>query len=890
MTVFSNDSSIEQTITIQHRERAVDKVRHLVTMEVIAEHKADPLKPEKSPALSKILELMRQEPVAGKLVLIAVKPGAQYQVARLSGHLGEDNDLTDRRRFSSENDGLHEIFLMRLEEMGLLNREELASDLMPNHWVASQEDISEFSRRLQKYAIGYVDRPAALPGESLTLHVSADSNRRVHAALVEIGSGLPSGEVRERMVADLGQLNVGPQKIEIGSSAQVPDLGTLREQIKSIGLSFMPTFLGVRQVLISQYESPTVHWEVALSEEGRLELYATGVYRGTQKLALSHTLTRGTWYSIAVSFGVEELAIALEGVAPSASSWGSSCSRICKQSGSRSVSPGSFSGFPLGALFFATSGEKKENSNFDGKIEAPFLSASTDCVGLATYRANLGPVEETPGLILRWSPSSSLLASEVVGKVIWAFDAFGNRISELDANCQNSPSFAVTSSSWDGLVDSFREQRRSWDAVHFHCDDLDDCRWETSLTVKIPESLKSGAYAIRLVADDIETEHVPFFVEPSVPRSSIAVIVPTASYMAYGNDHPGTQGQMAQATASRTPVLMRGDLFMQKHPELGLSCYDTHRDGSGVAYATWRRPMLNMRPTHQYHVGAWQLPADLKLLSWLSDSEIQVDLITDHSLHRRGVDALNAYTTVMTTTHSEYYTTRMLDAVEGWINSGGRFLYLGANGFYWRCALAEGRPWIFEIRRGENGSRAWESKPGEAHLAFTSERGGLWKYNGRPPHRIFGVGFCSQGFDSAGWYRRLADSFDERARFIFEGVDSEIFGSSASTGGGAAGQETDRYDVELGSPTDAMVLATSEGLSDGYLRAVEEIQFLVSGTSAFSDPRVRADMTYFVNRSDGAVFSTGSIAWSSVLGEDQNVSQITFNVIKRFADPEPLPW
>ena len=51
-------------------------------------------------------------------------------------------------------------------------------------------------------------------------------------------------------------------------------------------------------------------------------------------------------------------------------------------------------------------------------------------------------------------------------------------------------------------------------------------------------------------------------------------------------------------------------------------------------------------------------------------------------------------------------------------------------------------------------------------------------------------------------------------------------------------------------------------------------------------------MVFFECPSGGAVFSTGSIAWISSLahnGYDNNVAQITGNVLRRFLDVEPFP-
>ena len=232
----------------------------------------------------------------------------------------------------------------------------------------------------------------------------------------------------------------------------------------------------------------------------------------------------------------------------------------------------------------------------------------------------------------------------------------------------------------------------------------------------------------------------------------------------------------------------------------------------------------------------------------------------------------------------------MLDTMDSWIDGGGRLVYVGANGFYWRIAFDPDRPWIIEVRRGQAGSRAWESAPGENHLAFSGEQGGLWRHLGRAPQKTTGVGYAAQGFDKCGWFRRLPDSNDPRAAFIFDGVTSEVFGVSGRIGDGAAGQELDRYDVALGTAHDALLLATSEGLTEGYLRCVEEVNFTVQGLSAVHDPQVRADVVYHVRPGGGAVFSTGSIAWAGSLGVDDGVSRITLNVIKRFEDPQPLAW
>ena len=109
---------------------------------------------------------------------------------------------------------------------------------------------------------------------------------------------------------------------------------------------------------------------------------------------------------------------------------------------------------------------------------------------------------------------------------------------------------------------------------------------------------------------------------------------------------------------------------------------------------------------------------------------------------------------------------------------------------------------------------------------------------------------------------------------------------------GAAGFELDRVDRNLGTPPHTLRLASSFGHSDSYQHVVEEVFGINSLHGGTTDPRVRADMVYFEYANDGAVFSTGSIAWCGALSYnsyDNSVSRITENVLRAFQADGPLP-
>ena len=281
----------------------------------------------------------------------------------------------------------------------------------------------------------------------------------------------------------------------------------------------------------------------------------------------------------------------------------------------------------------------------------------------------------------------------------------------------------------------------------------------------------------------------------------MAYLAATATYMAYGNNRGRFTSSSSEMEKGRLTAMDATDMELIDKRELGLSCYDVHRDGSTVYYASRLRPLANMRPTGRL----WNYAADLFVVDWLEASGEPYDVITDEDLEAEGMDLLDPYRVVITGSHPEYYSLRMLDGVEGWLRRGGRFMYMGGNGFYWRIAWHPEKPGRLEVRRAEDGTRSNKAEVGAYYHSHTGEYGGLWRRNHRAPNKLVGVGFISQGFDASAPYRRLDASLDPRVAFMFEGIDDEVLGDFGVLEGGAAGQEIDCYDAALGSPPHGLV-------------------------------------------------------------------------------------
>lgn len=444
------------------------------------------------------------------------------------------------------------------------------------------------------------------------------------------------------------------------------------------------------------------------------------------------------------------------------------------------------------------------------------------------------------------------------------------------------PARAVTGPDWDGSHHAWTAMSSHYDAIHFHSDDLYDADWPVTAELSLPADLASGIYAFRLRAAHGQ-DRIPFFVRPAqhAPTADVALLMSSCTYMAYANHRMLFEGADFIATRSR---LRPEHEYLRHHPEVGRSTYEKHTDGSGVMFSSRRRPVLQLRPG----ADGWNFTPDTDINAFLDHLQVGHDILADEDVHAEGIDALTPYRVIVTGTHPEYWSTRMLDALEEWLRRGGRLMYLGGNGFYWRVALSDAWPGAVELRRAEDGVRNWQTEPGESYHAFTGEYGGLWRRLGRAPNTLVGVGFAAQGFKRAIGYKRNPESYTSRAAWIFEGVADEAIGTSG-LGGGAAGQEVDRYSQTLGSPAHALLLASATEFGPDMTRTKEELQ--ASTIVPSPDPVVRADLVFFETPAGGAVFSVGSISWFGALarnGYDNDIAQITANVARRFADPTPF--
>ena len=730
--------------------------------------------------------------------------------------------------------------------------------------------------------VGYADRFSLAPGEAIAFKVSSTSARPYRARLARVVSGDPSpmgpGIVEEEVAAAFaGEYPSRYKRVARGSYMRAPAPPPTHPQGSvTLAATIWPTTPERgEQGVLGRFDAGTgAGLALAIGPEGAAALAGDG-RGGTARACAGKPLAARRWYRVWASYDGESgaLRVGQHPVEPRFDADDAGAGEAACP-----FRPAVAADMPV---VVAALGGARVSAHYNGKVERPSIAAGAlpeaDALAMAAG-------EEPAGLLAAWDFGRGMDGPRVP-------DA-GPR--GLDGELANLPTRAVTASAWDGSAHAWTARPEHYAAVHFHDDDLHDCGWETDFAFEVPEDMASGVYAARLTTAEGDEESIPFFVTAprGRPRARVCVLVPTYTYTVYANI---ARGNTDDAFRARAREWGASPYTTDDHPQFSLSTYNFHSDGSGVAYSSRLRPIITMRPGVISYgdvrgSGCRHFPADGHLWHWLETKGYAYDVITDDELHAWGAEAIAGYAAVLTCSHPEYHTPNSLDALQDYVDGGGRLLYLGGNGFYWKVAVSEGWPGAVEIRRGEGGIRAWAAEPGEYYNAFDGTYGGLWRRNGRPPQRLAGVGFSAQGDHDGSFYRRTPASYGPDVAWIFDGVEGETLGDFGLSGGGAAGFELDRADTRLGTPLNAVVLARSEGHGDSFVVVPEEI--LTHHATWPGEPLadlIRAEIVYFETEGGGAVFSVGSISFCGSLpvnGCDNDVSTMLDNVLRRFAGNE----
>ena len=452
-----------------------------------------------------------------------------------------------------------------------------------------------------------------------------------------------------------------------------------------------------------------------------------------------------------------------------------------------------------------------------------------------------------------------------------------------------------------------------WQETSDQCS-VDGCGWQASLEFTVPPQWPSGAYRLTVTAQGrdgrpISSDHLIIVKPPRGARPGrILQVAATGSWTAYNtwggsNHYQGITGpkrdQFAPVVSIERP-LARG--FVRLPPDAPRVPLEV----SLPLLAAPRYPHMEWAfatgHSKKYASSGWA-SYDSHFLRWAERQGYAVDLVSQHELHFEP-DLLQDYPCIVCVGHDEYWSWEMRDAVDAFVERGGRAARFAGN-FMWQTRLEDGgaRQVCYKYRaraedpayRGGDVGRAtnsWEApeigRPGAATFGLNATAGLYAGWGGCVPRG-------ARGFPV---YRPEHWAFARTGLYYGDlvGADSHVFG-----------YEVDGLDhiVRNGLPEPTPQSGAPAGLSIlalGMASQVEESADVPAGFLNDEDGRFNAETLYgtpsdenlekvkrgngmivHFERGKGEVFHAGSCEWvAGLLRKDAIVERVTKNVLDRY--------
>lgn len=223
------------------------------------------------------------------------------------------------------------------------------------------------------------------------------------------------------------------------------------------------------------------------------------------------------------------------------------------------------------------------------------------------------------------------------------------------------------------------------------------CNWPVVHRWKVPEEAASGFYIIRIRAGRdgrvVEYEHGICVRNPrGLPKSPVVFVLSTCTWTAY-NDWGGINnyvGRTPPAGFHFAPRLSLHRPFARGlvwHPKGAPRIVDELTPGLGD---TPRYPSFEWayaKGFSKFYAGAGWATYERNFAIWAERERIPVDFITQHDLDQ-DPKILSGYRCMVTVGHCEYWSARMRNGIDQFIEAGGNAARFAGN-FGWQIRLEE---------------------------------------------------------------------------------------------------------------------------------------------------------------------------------------------------------
>ncbi|MBV9244623.1 MAG: DUF4350 domain-containing protein [Methylobacteriaceae bacterium] len=440
------------------------------------------------------------------------------------------------------------------------------------------------------------------------------------------------------------------------------------------------------------------------------------------------------------------------------------------------------------------------------------------------------------------------------------------------------------------------------------------CSWPATFSLVIPEDWRSGFYEVTFRADGIDgpqaVSHSSFVVRSLHPGrdSAIVLVVATNTYNAYNKWGGGCLYTGSPQVSFQRPL------------ERGYVVKPADRDGfDGRLANVTPDPDPDHRRLQSYlvehQVAMWSSSAgwpnwELRFVRWAEANGYTLDYAINSDLEVRP-EVLDPYRLMVSVGHDEYWSWRMRDTLDSFVDHGGNVAFFSGNAVYW------------QVRYEDDGStmvcHKYVARKTDPVMGTTRQHllTSIWSdpLIGRPENRTTGLSFCRGGYVRFGrCVPRSTGAYTvcRPDHWAFEGTDLR-YGDALGLGSHIVAYEVDGCDFVMedglprptgrdGTPADLDILATAPahlvsnmpGNNESVVPlsfdpdAIGDLEF--TATILFGDAGMQnkarlanghAVMSLF--RRGGLVFNAGTTDWAYGLDRDPLVQRVTRNVLTRLS-------
>jgi len=445
---------------------------------------------------------------------------------------------------------------------------------------------------------------------------------------------------------------------------------------------------------------------------------------------------------------------------------------------------------------------------------------------------------------------------------------------------------------------------------------VEGCGWEASFEFRVPEDWPSGAYRVTLTAENRNGEPIScrhlFILSPLPGRkhSRILQVAATGTWTAYNtwggsNHYQGITGpdrdQYAPAVSTQRPWCRGFVVLPPDAPRVPLEISLPPTAIPRYPHMEWAYATGHSK---KYASAGWA-SYDGHFFRWAERAGYAIDLASQHELHF-SPDILDGYDCAVFVGHDEYWSWKMRDAVDAFVEGGGHAARFAGN-FMWQTRIEdEGRRQVcYKYRaRAEDpvyltgdvsrATNSWEApeigRPGAQTFGLNATSGLYAGWGGCAPRGARGFpiyrpehwAFAGTGLS----YGDLLGGDSHIFGYEVDGLDHVIRrGLPEPTGEGSPPDGLRILAVGMASQVEDAAHIPPEDLFFGDEDGRFTAETLYGEASDENLDKVKRGNGMIVTfpRGKGEVFHAGSCEWvAGLLRRDAMVEKVTANVLDRY--------